>query len=107
MGSISKKEIEEIYTEIRFGIQDLQAGFDVITDLRQCKIGHLAGISTFKKIMEYLVENDVNRVVRVVGKSKVIFKQMSRITSSVSSYSPIYVSSLEEMEEVLSSQSRE
>ncbi len=104
LGAISKKDIEQIYTDIRFGVQDLQAGYDVITDLRHCKIGHLAGIPTFKKIMGFLSANGVNRVVRVVGTSKIIFKQISRITDSVSGYSAIYVSSLDEVEEVLSGQ---
>ncbi len=102
-GAVCKKDIERIYADIKFGVEDLQAGFDVITDLRHCKIGHLAGIPTFKKIMGFLAANGVNKVVRVVGKSKVILKQMSRITSSVRAYSPLYVSSFEEAEDVLSS----
>ncbi len=104
--TIRKGELEKIYEDIRSGVQDLDSGFDVITDLRECTVGHLTGILTFKKIMEYLAENGVNRTVRVVGKSKVLFKQVSKITKSVKGYHPIYVSSFDEMEELLASRSK-
>lgn len=101
VGSIRKEDIEQIYIDIKDGVKDLKTGFDVVTDLRQCRLGHLAGVPTFRKIMGYLSANGVNRVVRIVGKSKIVFKQISRITDSESRYSPIYVSTFEEMEELL------
>ncbi len=105
-GTVRKGGLEKIYEDIQLGVQGLESGFDVITDLRQCNVGHLAGIVTFKKIMEYLSANGVNRTVRVVGKSKVLLKQISKITKSVDGYHPIYVSSFEEMEELLASRSK-
>ncbi len=103
-GTINKRKVEKIYTDIRFGVQDLQTGFDVITDLRECRVGHLAGLSTFKNIMDYLALNGVSRTIRVVGKSKIIFKQMAKITQLVSGYTPICVDSMEEAEQLLRSE---
>lgn len=79
--AIQKKEMESIYTDIRFCVADLRPGFQVITDLTQARIGHLIGMTTFIKIMEYLAANKVGRIVRVVGKAKLVLQQMSRITA--------------------------
>ncbi len=100
-GEASKKEIQKIYTDIRFCVPDLQAGFDVITDLSHCKVGHLSGISTFKQIMGYLIAHEVGRVVRVVGPAKLIFRQLNRYVASGKDYKPIYVSTQEEAEQKL------
>ena len=102
-GTIPKKEVESIYTDVRFCVADLKPGFHVITDLTEARIGHLIGIPTFIKIMEYLSANKVGRVVRVVGKAKVLLQQMSRITAAVKGYKPSYVSTLEEAEAIISS----
>jgi hypothetical protein len=101
-GAISKKEVENIYTDIRFCVADLKPGFQVITDLTQARIGHLVGIPAFIKIMEYLAANKVGKVIRVVGKAKIILQQMSRITAMVKKYAPVYVSTMEEAENLLS-----
>ena len=62
----NKVEIEKIYTDVRFSVADLQPGFDVITDLTQCTVGHLNGLSTLRKIMDFLVTNEMGRVIRIV-----------------------------------------
>jgi hypothetical protein len=100
-GSISKEEVEKIYADVIICVPELQPGFSVVTDLTKCKLGHLSGIPTFQKIMEFLLENKVGRVVRVVGKAKLIFNQISRITENIQGYRAIYVATLEEAEEKL------
>jgi hypothetical protein len=100
-GTVSAKELESIYTDIRFCIADLKSGFSVITDLTEGKIGHLSGIMTFKKIADYLVSQKVGTVVRVVGKPSVLSNQISRLTEIVQGYRPIYVATMEEAEEAL------
>lgn len=101
-GMITRKEMDRIYADIVVCTSELQPGFAVITDLSKCTIAHLSGLPTFKKIMEVLVENKVGKVVRVVGKSKVIFNQISRVTGHMKGYRPIYVVNLDEAEKVLS-----
>lgn len=99
--TIIKKDLEKTYSDIRFGVADLKPGFDVITDLSHCTIGHLSAISTLRKIMAYLVANKVGRVVRVVGDMNVILKQLLGMTTRFHCYKPVYVITLEEAEEEL------
>lgn len=101
-GTINKAELESVYTDIRFCVGDLQQNFDVITDMRDCRIGYLSAAPVFRRIVEFLKVSGVGRVVRVSGRSKVILHQISRVTKVIGGYSPIYVSNLEEAEEILS-----
>ena len=100
-GHIRKNELERIYTDIRFCVEDLQPGFDTVTDMRNCTIGYLSGAPVFKKIVDFLRSKEVGRVVRIKGRSRIILQQMSRLTNKLESYEVIYVSSPEEAEEVL------
>ena len=95
------KELEKIYSEIRFGIADLQPGFDVITDLTNCSIGHLNAIPIFWKITSYLTSHKVGRVVRIVGDMGLILKQLMAVSAKFQCYKPIYVLTMEEAEEEL------
>lgn len=102
----SKKELEKIYTDVRFCVADLKPGFDVITDLSQCTIGHLSGIPIFRKIMDYLVQHRPGEVVRVVGKMSVLFKQLIMLATRFQVYKPVYVTTIEEAEERLANSRR-
>ncbi len=99
--SVTSKEMERVYADIRFGVADLKPGFDVVTDLSGCKIAHLSAIATLKKIMGYLVANKVGRVVRIVGDMHVVLRQLIGLASLYQSYKPVYVLTLEEAEEEL------
>ena len=102
----SKKELEKIYTDVRFCVADLKPGFDVITDLSQCTLGHLSGIPIFRKIMDYLVQHRPGEVVRVVGKMSVLFKQLIMLATRFQVYKPVYVNTVEEAEERLANSRR-
>lgn len=97
----TKAELNKVYTDIRFCVADLKPGFDVITDLSRCTLGHLNAIATFKKIMDYLVAQKVGRVVRIVGGTSIAFRQLLALASRFHCYKPLYVASLEEAEAVL------
>jgi hypothetical protein len=99
--SPDKREAEKIYTDVRFCVADLKPGFDVITDLSQCTVAHLNGISTMRQMMDYLVIHQAGNVVLVVGKTSLFFKQLIRFTSRFQGYKPVYVATLEEAEELL------
>lgn len=103
-GIISKKEVERLYTDIRFCVNDLGPGFTVITDLTHCRIGHLSGVGTYKKIMNYLIEKQVGQIVRVVGQARVIYLQMLKLSDKLQNYKPEYVATLEEAEELMNEQ---
>lgn len=100
-GDISKTVLEKVYTEVRFCVVDLKPGFDVITDLSLCTFGHLGGTSILRKIMDYLVTNQVGQVVRVLGKKSLLFKQAIRFATIFQGYSSAYVTTLEEAEDKL------
>lgn len=93
--------MDNLYTDVRFSVADLQPGFDVITDLSECTLAHLSGIPTFRKIMTFLIANGVGQVVRVMNGSSLIYKQIVNLSSRISGYKPSYVYSLEEAEEKL------
>jgi len=98
---INTKELEKIYSDVRFGVADLKPGFDVVTNLNHCSIGHLSAIPTLRKITAYLVANKVGRVVRIVGNMSVILKQLIALSSKFHCYKPVYVLTEEEAEEEL------
>jgi hypothetical protein len=98
-GTVCKEEIERIYADLLVCVPELTPGFNVVTNLTQCKVGHLSGLTAFKQIMEYLIENKVGKIVRVVGKAKIVFNQISRITEHLQGYKVVYVSTLREAEE--------
>ncbi len=100
---VTLKELESIYVEVRFGIADLQPGFDVVTDLTNCAIGHLNAIPVLWKISSYLTAHKVGRIVRVVSDMGIILKQLLAIETKFKCYKPIYVSTMEEAEQELSS----
>jgi hypothetical protein len=95
------KELQQIYTDVRFCVADLKPGFDVVTDLSQCTIGYLSGIPTLRKIMDFLVVNQMGRVIRIVGGMSVVLKQLIGIASKFQCYKPVYVATHEEAEEEL------
>jgi hypothetical protein len=100
-GIIPKKEAERLYTDIRFCVSDLEPGFAVITDLTQCRIGHLSAIGTFRKIMHFLLEKQVGQIIRIIGEAKVIYLQMLKLSDKTQGYEPKYVATLEEAETLL------
>ena len=100
-GTITKKETEQIYTDIRFSVADLKPGFNVITDTSDGRLGYLNGIPVFKKIAAYLLANDVGGVVRITNDKSLISKQLRKIGERLSEYKSIHVASVEEAEAVL------
>ena len=106
-GAVSKRDMEQLYTDIRFCVSDLKPGFAVITDLTEARIAHLSAIGTFKKISAFLVEKQVGPIIRVVGQGKVIFQQLSKLTEQEGVYQPVYVKDMEEAEVLLAELSGE
>ena len=102
----SKKVLEKVYTDVRFCVADLKPGFDVVTDLSQCTLGHLNGVATLRKIMNYLVIHQPGEVIRVTGKRSLLFKQLIRLSTKFRGYKPYYVTTLEEAENKLAQPTR-
>ncbi|MCF6178022.1 MAG: PilZ domain-containing protein [Geopsychrobacter sp.] len=100
-GNVTKIDVERFFTDVRFSVADLKPGFDVVTDFTNCHFGHLAAIPTFRKIMHYFASKGVRDVVRVVNTNNLIYKQALNFAARVQGYSPVYVETLKEAEELL------
>jgi hypothetical protein len=97
-GSVSKKELDKIYTDVRFAVADLLPGFSVINDLSECTLCHISGIATYKKISNYLIKNGVRDVIRIINKDSLVLKQFLQFAARFAEYIPVYVSTIEEAE---------
>lgn len=95
---IHKQDLNSLYTDIRFSVADLSPGFNVITDLSECTIASLNGVSTFRKISNFLIENRVGTVVRIMNDKSILFRQFVNFSARSQGYMPIIVSTLNEAE---------
>jgi hypothetical protein len=102
-GQAKKESLDKLYTDVRFSVADLQPGFDVISDLSECHLGHLSCVPTLRKIMNFLITKEVGEVVRIIKPKSIIVKQFINLSSIICGYKPSYVYSLEEAEEKLAS----
>lgn len=100
-GWLTKKDLDNLYTDVRFCVADLKPGFHVITDLSACTLGSLTGIGTFRKIMNYLLEKEAGQVVRITRPSSLIHRQIINFSARIQGYKPVYAETLEEAERLL------
>jgi len=105
-GSVDKAELGRLYTEVRFCVADLKPGFDVITDLTACSLGHLSSLPTFRKITHYLASKGVRNMVRVINPGTVILHQIINFASRAASYKAFWVTNQREAEEFLDQSAR-
>ena len=101
-GSLTKRDIDRCYTDLKLGVSDLSDGFSVVSDLSECSFVSLDGIPTLKRIMQHLITNGAGSVVRVFNKQKTIYTQAKNFTDRTQGYCAVNVDSLEKAEEVLS-----
>ena len=100
-GKVSRQDVDKLYTDTIFRVANMKAGFDVISDCSECFLLHPTGVSQFRKIMNYLIENNVGEIVRIVTKRTLFYEQILNLSSIICGYRPIYVYSHEEAEEKL------
>ena len=100
-GTITKAEAEALLVDLADTLEKLQPGFDVVNDLREFQIGHIAAAAVMEKIIALLQEHQVGRVVRISAESKTALNQFARVTDHVQDYAPALVSSWEEAEDFL------
>lgn len=102
----SQKDAEKIYSDIRFCVADLKPGFNIVADYSHCTFAHLSAISPMRQIMDYLAGRQPGNIIRVMGKSGLIYNQLVRFTDKFQCYTPIYVNTQEEAEEYLTNNSK-
>lgn len=104
-GVITLPIAKEVKALLEEQITDIPAGFDVITDLTEAEVGYLCVLPIFKEMMGVLAGKEVGTVVRVVGKGSMILQQLTNAAAQLGHYQPQYVSTLDEAETLLDSQS--
>jgi hypothetical protein len=100
-GGVSRKQLDKLYTDVRFAVADLLPGFAVINDLTECTLCHISGIATYRKISKYLISSGVRDVVRIINNDSLVLKQFLNFASRFAEYIPVYVSTIQEAEEQL------
>ncbi len=95
-GVVTTKEMEKLYTAIRFAVADLKEKHDVISDFTDCKFMYLTSLVTFKKILKFIFSKELGQVIRVIASNRVISKQILNLTLNRPGHKPIYVSTLED-----------
>ncbi len=100
-GVITRKELDNLYTDVRFGVSDLQPGFNVISDFSNCKLLYLNGLGSFRKIFNFILTNDSGELVRVLQPNRLIQKQLLNLALRGQGYKPIYAPTIEEAESKL------
>ncbi len=97
-GTITKKDLDHLYTDVRFGVSDLQPGFNVISDFSKCKLMYLNGLGSFRKIFNFILTNNSGELVRVLQSNRLIHKQLLNLALRMQGYKPIYAPTIEEAE---------
>ena len=100
-GNISTKDLEKLYTEIRFCVADLKKGFEVVSDVSQCNLIYITGLPIYKKIIDFLISHNVGEIVRIVKNNNISFRQIVNFTDRIDCYCPMYVQSQTEAEDKL------
>ena len=100
-GGVTRKELDRLYTDVRFAVADLLPGFSVVNDLTECTLCHISGIATYRKISKYLIRNGVRDVIRIIKSDSLVLKQFLNFASRFAEYIPIYVATIKEAEEQL------
>lgn len=100
-GMVTKKELDSLYTDVRFCVADLKSDYTIISDLSKCKLACLNTIPTFRKIMNYLVLNGTGEMVGVLPGNSLLHRQILNLGSRFRGYKPSFALSLEDAEEKL------
>nr|WP_321467992.1 PilZ domain-containing protein [uncultured Desulfobulbus sp.] len=100
-GKVDLHSLEQLYTDIRFCIAELNPGFEVINDLSRCQLIYITSLPTYKKIIDFLLSHNAGQIVRIVEEHAVSYKQIHSFTDQISCYQPLYVHSSQEAEQRL------
>lgn len=100
-GQATRRQLEKLYTEIRFCSADLQPGFEVISDISQCTVMYIDSLPVLNKIMNYLASQKPGEVVRVAHNKQISSRQLHAYTNSVLWYRSIDACSIAEAENKL------
>ncbi len=87
---VTKKDLNSIYTDIRFDAADLQPGYNVIADFSKTKIMYLNAISVFRNIFNFLISKNCGEIIRVLQDNRVLHKQLLNLVLLAPAHVPNY-----------------
>lgn len=105
-GVVTAKEMNKLYTDVRFAVADLQEKYNVISDFTECKFMYLNSLGTFKNIFNYMLSNKSGEMIRVIHSKRIISKQILNYALHRPGYHPTYVSTREEAEKKIDSSAK-
>lgn len=100
-GILSITEAKNARDMILKEIDGLKPNFDLVNDISQFIRGQEEAGDVLQEIMLLLIKNKVNRVVRVIGSSKMGLIQFANYSLPIQSYKLKYLPTLEEAEKYL------
>jgi len=100
-GNIDSKSLDKLYTEIRFCVADLKRGFEVVKDISHCNLLYISSLPIYKKIVDFLIANQVGEIVRVIKNDNISFKQIVNFSEKIHCYRTIYAENKDDAEKKL------
>ena len=94
--TITRQDLNSLYTDIRFCLSDLDGEFDVISDFSASRIIQLNSIPVLRRIMNYLIAHGVREVIRIIQADRLIYRQFLNLALHTPGYKPAYVATREE-----------
>ena len=82
-------------------VDELKPNFDLINDISQFIRGQEEAGEVLKEIMTVMIEKKANRVIRVVGASKIGLLQFANYSLPIQAYKLSYVPTMAEAEKLL------
>lgn len=80
---------------------ELQPGFDLINDISQFIRGQEEAGEVLKEIIFAMIDRKVNRIIRVIGSSKIGLMQFANFSMPIPEYKLSYVPTMQDAEKIL------
>ncbi|KAF0152070.1 MAG: type IV pilus assembly PilZ [Ignavibacteria bacterium] len=106
LGTLTLNDSIEAKMNIENSLHSLMPGFDVINDLSKFIRADDSAGTVLKEIIILLIQNGVNKIVRVVGASKAGLIQFANNTLRLEQYQVFYVPTLEDAETYLNNKEK-
>ncbi len=100
-GILSITEAKEAMEMVQKEVKELKTNFDLINDISDFVRGQEEAGPILQETMKFLINQKVNRVVRVVGSSKVGLMQFANYSLPLESYKLKYVPTMLAAEDYL------
>ncbi len=95
-GIITDEDVEKAEVLVKQAVTELKPKFSVITNLSHYKARDKFPTQKLQHVMQYLIEHNVGKIIRVVGGSKEGLIQFAKHSKGVDDYNVSYVATMKE-----------